>query len=208
MMSNAVRPCFGILTLLALVACLWPSAAPAAEGVPPKLQVLIVYYSRTGNTEAMARGVAEGVENAGATAVLREVAKVSKTDLEAADGLVLGAPTFFANIPGEMKTHLDNWNWKLKVDFTDKVGGAFATAGGQVGGQENVIVSLLLFMVHNRMVVAGPLYRNEQTGSAWAECGAAAITGPLDAGVSEQELEGARRLGDRVARLALKLRRP
>jgi multimeric flavodoxin WrbA len=94
----------------------------------------------------------------------------------------------------------------MKVDFTDKVGGAFATAGGQVGGQEHVVVSLLLFMLHNRMVVAGPLYRNEKTGSVWAESGAAAITGPLDPGVSEAELDGARRLGQRIASLARKIK--
>ena len=133
---------------------------------------------------------------------MRRIEDVSKPDLEAADGLVLGSPTYFANIPGEMKTLLDNWNWKWKVDFTDKVGGAFATAGGQLGGQEHVVVSLLLFMLNNRMVIAGPLYRNDRTGSIWGEAGAAAITGPLDPGIGEGELEGARRLGERVAQTA------
>jgi multimeric flavodoxin WrbA len=94
----------------------------------------------------------------------------------------------------------------MKVDFTDKIGGAFATAGGQVGGQGHVVVSLLLYMLNNRMVVAGPLYRNEVTGSIWGEPGAAAITGPLDPGVSEGELDGARRLGERVARLTIKMK--
>jgi multimeric flavodoxin WrbA len=105
-----------------------------------------------------------------------------------------------------MKTAIDDWNWKMGVDFTDKVGGAFATAGGQVGGQGHVVSSLLLFMLNNRMVVAGPLYRNEKTGSIWGESGAAAITGPLNPGVSEAELDGARRLGERVARLAARMR--
>jgi len=63
-------------------------------------------------------------------------------------------------------------------------------------------------MLHNRMVVAGPLYRNEKTGSIWAEAGAAAITGPLDPGVGQGELDGARRLGERVARLAARLKGP
>jgi hypothetical protein len=155
----------------------------------------------------MARGVVEGTKRVpGVVAVLKKVSEVSKEDLEAADGIVLGCPTYFANIPGEMKTILDDWNWKWKVDFTDKVGGAFATAGGEMGGQGHVVVSLLLFMLHNRMVVAGPLYQNEKTGSVWAESGAAAITGPLDSGVSDGELDGARRLGERVARLATKLK--
>jgi hypothetical protein len=157
----------------------------------------------------MARGVVEGIQRVpGAVPVLRKVNEVSKADLEAADGIVLGCPTYFANIPGEMKAIIDDWNWKLKVDFTDKVGGAFATAGGQVGGQGHVVVSLLLFMVHNRMIVAGPLYRNEKSGSVWAESGAAAITGPLDPAVGEGELDGARRLGERVAAIACKLKDP
>lgn len=198
-----------IFQLLASLVLAQAGEAPPAHQArgSDRTQVLVAYYSRTGNTEQMARGVAEGARRlSGVSVVVKPVAEVTKTDLEAADGLVLGCPTYFANIPGEMKVFLDDWNWKWKVDFTDKVGGAFATAGGQVGGQEHVVVSLLLFMVHNRMVVAGPLYRNERTGSVWAEAGAAAITGPLDPGVGEGELDGARRLGERVAALASKLK--
>jgi NAD(P)H dehydrogenase (quinone) len=127
-------------------------------------------------------------------------------DLESADGIILGCPTYYGTIPGAMKVVIDDWSWKMKVDFTDKVGGAFATGGGQVGGKEFVVVSLVMFMINNRMVVAGPLYENPKTGSVWAEVGAAAMTGPLDPGVSEAELDGARRVGERVARLALKLK--
>ncbi|MGA2498564.1 MAG: NAD(P)H-dependent oxidoreductase [Tepidisphaeraceae bacterium] len=171
------------------------------------VRILIAYHSRTGNTEKMARGVAEGVNRLpGAIAVVKKVSEVSKEDLEAADGIILGCPTYYANIPGEMKVILDDWSWKMKVDLTDKAGGAFATAGGLEGGQQHVVVSLLLFMLHNRMVVAGPLYRNETTGSIWAEAGAAAITGPLDPGISEAEIDGARRLGERLARLASKMK--
>ncbi|HLB74253.1 MAG TPA: beta-propeller fold lactonase family protein, partial [Sedimentisphaerales bacterium] len=166
------------------------------------VRILVAYYSRTGNTEKMARAVAEGASQVpGVVATLKEVADASKEDLEAADGLILGCPTYFANIPGEMKTIIDNWNWKMGVDFTDKVGGAFATAGGQAGGHGNVVTSLLLFMLNNRMIVAGPLYRNEKTGSIWGEPGAAAVTGPLDPGISEQEQDAARNLGQRIATL-------
>ena len=183
--------------------CIWFLRANRNVSV----RILVAYHSRTGNTEQMARGVVEGTKHVpGVVTTLKDVSEVSKEDLDAADGIILGCPTYFANLPGQMKTVIDDWNWKMKVDFTDKVGGAFATAGGQVGGQEHVVVSLLLFMLNNRMMVAGPLYRNENTGSIWAEPGAAAITGPLDPGVSEPELDGARRLGERVARLAAKIK--
>ena len=173
----------------------------------PSARILVVYYSRTGNTEKFAGGVAEGVKRVhGAAAVVKRVEDVTKEDLEAADAIALGCPTYFGNIPGKMKVAIDDWNWKWKVDFTDKVGGAFSTGSGQVGGKEFVIVSLLMFMLNNRMIVAGPLYQDAEKGSIWAEAGAAAMTGPLDLGVSDQELDAARRLGQRLARLALKLR--
>ena len=170
--------------------------------------VLIAYDSLTGNTERMAQAVAEGVKRVpGAVAVVKRVSEVTKEDLEAAEAIVLGCPTYYANIPGRMKTVMDDWSWKMKVDFTDKVGGAFATGGGQMGGKEHVVVSLLLFMINNRMVVAGPLYQDEEGQDIWAETGAGAMTGPIDPGISPKELDSASRLGERVARLALKLSR-
>jgi NAD(P)H dehydrogenase (quinone) len=190
-------------------------SCPGEEKVSPRpaetgaVQVLVAYDSLTGNTEKMAQGVAEGVKRvSGAAAHVRKVGEVSKQDLETADAIALGCPTYYGNIPGRMKVVIDDWSWKMKVDFTDKVGGAFATGGGQVGGKEHVVVSLVMFMLSNRMIVAGPLYQNDKTGSVWGEVGAAAMTGPLDPGVSEAELDSARRLGERVARLALKLKPP
>jgi multimeric flavodoxin WrbA len=210
--KNRLRNCAVAVVLIGLFVRL--DIARGSVGPPPAqsaekgiVQVLVAYYSRTGNTEQMTRGVVEGAKRVpGVVTVLKKASEVSKEDLEAADGIILGCPTYFANIPGEMKTIIDDWNWRMKVDFTDRVGGAFATGGGQVGGQEHVVVSLLLFMLHNRMIVAGPLYRNEKTGSVWAESGASAITGPLDPGIGEGELDGARRLGERVARLAKRMK--
>jgi NAD(P)H dehydrogenase (quinone) len=181
------------------------TSPPKGNGASPRL--LVAYYSLTGNTEQMARGVAEGIRRVpGVTAVVKQVGEVAKQDLEAADGIILGSPTYYANIPGKMKVIIDDWSWKMKVDFTDKVGGAFSTGGGQVGGKEHVVTSLLLFMLSNRMIVAGPLYRNEKTGSVWGEPGSSAMTGPLDPGVSEEELDSARRLGERIASLVKKLK--
>jgi NAD(P)H dehydrogenase (quinone) len=156
----------------------------------------------------MAEGVAEGVKRTpGAVVSLKKADEVTKQDLEDADGIVLGCPAYYGTIPGKFKVAIDDWSWKMKVDFTDKVGGAFSTGGGQAGGKEFVVVSLVMFLLNNRMVVAGPLYRNDKTGSVWAEAGAAAMTGPLDPGVGEGELDGARRLGERVAGLAAKLKK-
>jgi NAD(P)H dehydrogenase (quinone) len=183
-------------------------SAPATTDESGTVRVLIAYHSLTGNSEKMAEGVVEGIKRRPGVAVsLKKVDEVTKPDLESADGIILGCPTYYGTIPGKMKVVIDDWSWKMKVDFTDKVGGAFSTGGGQVGGKEFVVMSLVMFMLSNRMVVAGPLYRNDKTGSVCGEIGAAAMTGPLDPGVSEAELDSARRLGERVARLAAKLKK-
>jgi len=180
---------------------------PGEDAQPPAVQVLVAYYSRHGNTETFAQDVAKGAKQVpGAAVTIKKVQDVTKEDLQAADAIALGSATYFANIPGEMKVVIDDWNWKWKVDFTDKVGGAFSTGGGQTGGKEFVVVSLLLFMINNRMVVAGPLYQDAEGEDIWGEAGASAMTGPLDPGVSEKELDAARLLGHRLATLGKKLR--
>src|SRR5262249_32877169 len=134
------------------------------------VHVLVAYYSLTGNTEKMAGGVVEGAKAVpGVVTHLKRVEDVSQKDLEAADAIILGSATYYANIPGQMKAVIDNWSWKMKVDFTDKIGGAFATGGGQVGGKEHVVMSLLMFMLSNRMLVVGPLYQDDKSGSIWGE---------------------------------------
>ncbi len=197
---------------LACLSCRIPAqtqpATPAQATGTPAARVLVAYYSLTGNTEKMAQGVLEGVKRVSNVAVnLKKVDEVTKEDLQSSDGIILGCPTYYGSLPGKMKVVIDDWSWKVKVDFTDKVGGAFSTGGGQVGGKEFAVISLVMFMLNNRMIVAGPFYNNDKTGSVWGEVGAAAMTGPLDPGVGEGELDAARRLGERVARLTAKLKR-
>ena len=214
MQRNLVRKCGLILGLT--LSLMVPGVARASENVPAappepgrEVRILIAYDTLSSNTTRMAEGVVEGVKRVPkATVTCKKVGEVSQSDLNSADGIILGCPTYYGTIPGRMKLAIDDWSWKMKVDFTDKVGGAFSTGGGQTGGKEFVVVSLLMFMLNNRMVVAGPLYRNDRTGSVWAEAGASAMTGPLEPGVGEGELDGARRLGERVARLAKKMTGP
>ncbi len=198
------------LVPLLLLLPLQPARAAEQNGPrhnsQPAVQVLVAYYSLHGNTERFAQGVVEGAKQVPGTSVtIKKVEDITKQDLQAAHAIALGAPTYFAGIPGRMKVAIDDWNWKWKVDFTDKVGGAFSTGGGQTAGKEFVVVSLLLFMINNRMIVAGPLYQDAEGEDIWGEPGSSAMTGPLDPGVSDQELQAARLLGHRLATVAAKL---
>jgi NAD(P)H dehydrogenase (quinone) len=203
-MHRKVSSC-GLL-IVSLLSWISTTRVPGAE--QPPVRVLVAYHSLRGTTEQMAAAVAEGARAVpGTTTVVKRIEEVTKEDLQAADGIALGTPAYFANIAGRAKVAMDDWNWKLKVDFTDKVGGAFATGGGQTGGKEHVVVSLVLFMLNNRMVVVGPLYQDEEGEDKWGEIGSTAMTGPLDPGVGEGELDGARRLGQRVARVAQRMKK-
>jgi NAD(P)H dehydrogenase (quinone) len=165
------------------------------------VNVLIVYYSQSGNTEKMAEGVAEGAKKVeGVEVILKKVAEVTAEDVKAADGIIIGSPVYYANMAAPVKQFIDSW-FDREITLFDKVGGAFATGGGRTAGREMVIASLLLAMLNNGMIVAGPLYES------WGTFGASAITAaPGDEGVSESELDDARRLGERVARIALKIK--
>ena len=179
-------------------------AAASTRSDDGALNVLVGYYSLTGKTEMLAGGVAEGVGRvADITVTTKKVSEITREDLAAAEGLVLGAPTHFANLPGQMKVIIDDWSWKMKVDFTDKVGGAFATGGHPTGGKEHVVVSLLLYMLNNRMILVGPLYGTDTSKAG--KMGVTATTGSRDAGIDDEELEDARKLGERVAQVVKRL---
>ena len=174
----------------------WPQLPPptgrAALAQPPPVTVLIVYYSLSGNTEKMARAVAEGVRQIPhATAVLKKAGEVSLDDLKNADGMALGSPTYWANMAAPMKSFIDDWWLKYKTTLIDKVGGSFAAGGGDNGGRENVLYSLNLAMMSAGMIVVGPL--EEGFGRA----GVSALEP-----VGENALKQCRALGQRIATVA------
>lgn len=55
-------------------------------------KVAVVYYSGTGNTEAMAQAVAEGIRTAGSDAELIECGSFSPEKVSCYDGFALGCP--------------------------------------------------------------------------------------------------------------------
>ena len=179
-----------------------PGLAPCPDGSPTS--VLIAYHSAGGTTEQLARAVAEGVERVdGVCAVLRQVADVTRDDLVDARGLILGSPTYYANIAGPMKTFIDEWLLRYNVYFGDKVGGAFATGGGVTGGKEHVVVSLLLAMMNNGAIVAGPTDRDGDVQFGYP--GASAVDPGPGEPLPESDLDAGRALGERVARVAAQL---
>ncbi len=88
-------------------------------------KVLIAYVSRTGITAKMAEYIAEGVRFSGATAEIKKVGELKKTeDLAGYDGYIFGCPTYHKDMTASMKTFLFVAE---KAELAGKAGGAFAS---------------------------------------------------------------------------------
>jgi NAD(P)H dehydrogenase (quinone) len=186
--------------------CAWVLALPAAPSLaaegPDSVAVLVTYHSLSGNTEKMARAVAEGAKAVpGARVLLKRVGDVTANDLFASDAVIVGSPVYWSNMSGEVKTFFDNWQLKFGVfpefKMRNKVGAAFATGGQVSGGQEVTMLTILAAMLGNQMIVV----------SGGGAFGASATTEGDSPGIDEKELAAARDLGRRVAEVAVLVKR-
>lgn len=155
-------------------------------------RVLIIYDSRTGNTEKMANAVADGARSIdGTEVVVRTVDKAKVDELLEFDAIILGSPTYYGNISGKLKEFIDRTN-KIHGKLEGKVGGAFTSSGGTACGAETTILSILHCLLVHGMVVQG---RSDDK-----HYGPAAVEAP-----KKEETESCKELGRRVAALAEKL---
>ena len=67
------------------------------------MKTAVIYWSGTGNTEAMAQAVAEGMTAAGAEAALLTPDKVQPGDLNAYDAIAFGCPAMGSEVLEEME---------------------------------------------------------------------------------------------------------
>lgn len=61
-------------------------------------KVYVIYWSQTGNTQAMAEAIGKGVADAGKEAVVAYVGDVSVEELKQAKGFALGCPAMGAEV--------------------------------------------------------------------------------------------------------------
>lgn len=190
--------------VLAVSAAAWMLVIQPALAAEPTLgiKVLVAYYSVTGNTERMARGVTQGVRSVTeAAAVLKRVEDVTADDLFSSDAIIIGSPVYWSNMAGPVKTFFDDWQLKFGVfpefKMRDKVGAAFATGGQVSGGKEITMVTILAAMLGNQMIVV----------SGGGAFGASATTEGGSPGIDARELGEARALGRRVAEVTMTIQR-
>jgi flavorubredoxin len=90
-------------------------------------KILVLYYSRSGNTEKMAKAVAEGAKNAGNMEVELNY-HVEADELDKFDAIVLGTPTYHHDMPIDMKKLFEEAAEK-NINLKGKVGAAFGSYG-------------------------------------------------------------------------------
>ena len=191
-------------------------------------EILVLYYSRYGNTQKMAELIARGVDEVeGASAKLRTVPPVSTTieatdaavpaegapyatqeDLKNCDGLVLGSPTRFGNMAAPMKYFWDQTGgaW-AEGNLIGKAAAVFTSTASVHGGQETTCLSMMLPLIHHGAILVGLPYSEPElsamTCGGGTPYGASHTAGPKgDVAITEDEKKLCIALGKRLATVA------
>lgn len=157
------------------------------------VKILIIYDSKTGNTEKMALAITDGAQQInGVEAIVKKVEKATLQDLQEADGIVMGTPTYYGQMSGKLKAFIDE-SAKIHGKLKGKVGAAFTSSGGTASGAETTLLSILQTMLIHGMIIQG---RHDDK-----HYGAASVEGP-----DQESIESCKELGKRVASLAERLK--
>lgn len=195
-------------------------------------KILVLYYSMYGHIETMAQAVAEGARKVpGAEVTIKRVpetmdaarfaevggksgqaaAEADPKELADYDAILLGTPTRFGNMAGQMRNFLDRTGglWASGALY-GKLASVFASTGTG-GGQEQTITSTWTTLAHHGMVIVPIGYGSQELFDISKVRGGTPYGATTIAGgdgsrqPSEDELNIARYQGEYVAGLAVKL---
>lgn len=154
-------------------------------------KIIIIYYSRSGNTEKMAKIVEEGIKKEGIEVILKKVEDTDVQELLNYDGIIIGTPTYYGSMAWPIKKLFDD-SVKYHMKLAGKVGGAFTSSANIGGGNETTILDILKgFLIHG-MIVQG-----DAKGDHY---------GPVSIGSPDERSSGeCIRFGQNFARLVKKL---
>lgn len=158
------------------------------------MQILVLYYSKGGNTRRLAESIARGINSVdGASAVLKNTDEATKDDFLTSAGVIAGSPVYFGSMAAPLKKIFDDFVG-IRRKTEGKVGAAFATSGDPSGGKETTMMSIIqCLLIYGMVVVGDPMSATGHYGTA--------CTGAPDA----DALDNGEKLGRRVAETALKL---
>ncbi len=198
------------------------------------IPIVVLYYSRGGNTRRMANQIARGVEQiADCEAMVRTVPAIraenaespspapnadpapwlTRAELQDSAALIVGSPTRFGNMAAPLKAFFDSTSdlW-LAGAMVDKPGAVFTSSSSQHGGQESTLLTMMLPLLHHGMLMVGLPYTEpalSRTAAGGSPYGAGHVAGSQDANPLDRDEKAlCIALGKRVATIASQLARP
>lgn len=185
--------------------------------------IVVLYHSRHGTTQQLARHIARGIESiAHCQALLRTVEDIQPDDahpptepiitlkeLKQCDGLAIGSPVWFGNMSAAMKHFWDQTTslW-ISGDLIDKPACVFTSSSSPHGGQETTQQSMMLPLLHHGMMVMGLPYSEPSLHTSFkggTPYGASSISKQGHSGLDKQVTELAFAQGQRLAKATLAL---
>lgn len=156
------------------------------------MKISIVYSSRTGKTEKIAKLIEEGIKRVDGIEVktmnLKDENQIDKDFINASDGIIFGTPTYYANISWELKKWIDE---STEYNLEGKMAAVFSTANSIAGGADIALLTIVnQLLVKGMMVYSGGV----AFGKPKTHIGYVHINE-----ISENEDENARIFGKRIA---------
>ncbi len=116
-------------------------------------KVLIVFATRTGETEEIGNIIAEGLRISGTEVTMRKINEISnESEINGYDGYVFGAPTYHGDMIQGMKTFLF---LAEKADLEGKIGAAFGAFGWSGEAPDRIFDTMK--NIYKMEMVSGPL---------------------------------------------------
>ena len=122
-------------------------------------KLFVVYHSGFGHTKQQAEAVYNGA--AGVDGVDAEILTVQEAidrldDLDSADAIIFGSPTYMGNIAAEMKRFIEvavsKW---FSQSWKDKIAGAFTNSSSFSGDKLNTLMGLVVNAMQHGMIYVG-----------------------------------------------------
>lgn len=133
-------------------------------------KVLVIYHSYTGNTEEMAKAVAEGASWGGAEEVtLKKAFDATGKDLLACDAVAFGSPTYFGYMSGALKDFFDRSLRECRGKIDGKPFAAFASMALEKRAAIEAIEPIATFFGLKK-ITDGPLSKGKPAPEILEKC--------------------------------------
>jgi NAD(P)H dehydrogenase (quinone) len=122
-------------------------------------KIAVVYHSTYGHTKLQAEAVLRGAQSvAGATGVIytAEEATAKLDELDSADAIIFGCPTYMGSMSAGMKAFIEAAAKKwFTLAWKDKIAGAFTNSSSFSGDKLNTLLGLVINAMQHGMIYVG-----------------------------------------------------